>query len=161
MSNFTDYNANKCFTKAGMAAGTTTTLTTANTQEFSIGGKSYKKAGTSNEATPTTDIVTGAAFVAVAVGKASVFTIFRNTSGALKVGQGQIVDLDASGNFILGPWFCPQLNDHAPIGYILVQVGSTGSAWTFGSSNLSGPPTGVTFTIVDCTDGMPPRPQIT
>lgn len=153
-------NANKCFTKAGLAAGTTTTLTTANAQQVSIGNKSYLKAATSNEATPTTDAITGAAFKAVDPLKGCVFTINRDAAGAMKVVQGQIVDLSPLGQFVHGPWFGPQANELAPIGYVLVKVGSTGSAWTFGSSNFSGPPTGVTFTFVDCANGMPARPQI-
>lgn len=157
---FHQENANKCYTKAGLAAGTTTTLTSANTMEFSIIGKSYKKTAATNEATPTTDIVTGNAFLPIAAGYGSVFTVFRNTSGALKVGQGQVVPLDANGAFINAPQFCPQLNDHAPYGYILVKAATGATTWTFGSSNLAGPPSNVTITYVDCTGGMPPRPQV-
>lgn len=156
---FQGYAPNKSTTKAGLAVGTTTTLTTANAQEFEIIGKAYKKAATSNEATPTTDFITGAAFVGVQANKGCVFLIGRDVSGNLKAAQGQIVDLDASGSFILGPWFPPPSNDIAPIGYILVKCGSTASTWTFGSSNFAGPPTGVTFTIVDCQE-HPARPQI-
>lgn len=153
-------NANKAFTKAGMSAGTTTTLTTANAQEISIVGKSYKKAATSNEATPTTDAITGAAFIGVAANQGSVFTILRDSGGNLKVAQGQVVALNSLGQFVQAPWFAPSSNDLAPIGYILVKVASGGATWTFGSSNLAGPPANTTITYVDCAGGMPPRPQI-
>lgn len=156
---FHQENANKCFTKVGLAAGTTTTLTSANAAQFSIMGKSYLKAAASNEATPTTDAITGAAFTPVVAGKGCVFTVFRDVNGALKVGQGQIVDLSPLGQFVHAPWFCPQDNALAPVGYILVKCATGASAWTFGSSNLAGPPSNVTFTFVDCAGGMPARPQ--
>lgn len=153
------FGGNEAFTKAGMAAGTTTTLTTANAQQFSIKGKSYLKAATSNEATPTTDAVTGSAFTAITAGKAGVFTICRDAAGALKVIQGQIVDL-VNGAIGHAPWFGPESIDLAPIGYIIVKAATGAAAWTFGSSNLNGPPSNVTITYVDCAGGLPPRPQI-
>ena len=153
-------HANKCFTKAGLAAGTTTTLTTANAQEFSIMGKSYKKTATSNEATPTVDSLTGLPFTPIPAGKGSVFTVWRNASGALRIGQGQVVDLSPLGQFVNAPWFCPQENVYAPIGDILVLCGTGAATWTFGSSNLAGPPTATTIIFVDCAGGMPSRPQV-
>ena len=153
------FGGNKCFTKAGLAAGTTTTLTTANAQECVIQGKAVKKAATSNEATPTTDVVTGAAFAAVPPSKACVFTLCRDAAGALKAIQGQIVD-NIGGNLVLGPWYGPDLPTVAPIGSVLVKCASNASAWTFGSSNFSGPPTGVTFVFTDFAGGVPPRPQV-
>jgi hypothetical protein len=151
-----------CTTKAGLAVGTTTTLTTANTQIFSIKGKAFSVAAAANEATPTTDAVTGAAFVAVGVSKASVFLVGRNAAGAMKAAQGQIVDLNGiAGSNALKfdvPQFPAMPDDFTPYGYIIVKVGTTGAAWTFGTSNFAGPPTGVVFTIVDVMT-MPDRPQ--
>ncbi len=145
--------------KAGLAAGTTTTLTSANQVDYSIKGKAYRKAAATNEATPTTDANSGSTFTAVGVSKGSVFTICRDSSGNLKVVQGTIVDLDSSGAFIQAPQFGPVPDTLCPYGYIVVKVGSTGSAWTFGASNLAGPPTGVTFAFVDCFT-LPDRPQV-
>jgi hypothetical protein len=153
------FGGNKCNTKAGLAVGTTTTLTTGNIQECSIRGEAVKKAATSNEATPTTDAITGAAFIGVAPSKACVFTLCRDAAGALKAIQGQIVDL-VGGALVLGPWYGPDSPDLAPIGSVLVTCGSTASTWTFGASNFSGPPTGVTFAFTDFVGGMPARPQI-
>jgi hypothetical protein len=153
-------NANKCFTKAGLTAGTTTTLTSANAMELSIGNKSYKKAATTNEATPTTDALTGVAFLPITAGKGGVFTTCRDAAGALKVVQGQIVDLDPLGGFIHAPWFGPQKQELAPYGYILIKAATGAASWTFGASNLAGPPSNVTITYVDCANGMPGRPQI-
>lgn len=152
---FHQENANKCFTKVGLAAGTTTTLTTANAAQMSIMGKSVLKAATSNQATPTTDVITGAAFTPITAGNTGVFTVFYNANGDLRIGQGQIV-----ANGTLAPWFCPQDNALAPVGYILVRANTGAAAWTFGSSNLAGPPSNVVITYVDCANGMPARPQL-
>lgn len=148
-----------CTTKAGLAVGTTTTLTTANTQLYGIKGKAYTKAGTSNEATPTSDSTTGTTFVAVPVSYGSVFVICRDSSGNLKACQGQLQALDASNAFILAPQFPAIPDTLCPIGYVTVKVGSTGSAWTFGASNFAGPPTGVVFAFQDVFT-LPDRPQI-
>ena len=148
-----------CSTKAGLAAGTTTTLTTANTSLYSIGGKAYSKAGASNAATPTTDGTTAAAFVAVAVGYGCVFVLGYNSAGTLTVCQGPQQALDASSNFLNAPQFPAVPDTMCPVGYLVTKVGSTGSAWTFGSSNLAGPPTGVTHTFVDVFT-LPGRPQV-
>lgn len=146
-------------TKAGAAAGTTTTLTTANTVLFAIKGKAYTKAAASNAATPTTDATTAAAFVAVAVGYGCAFVLGYNSSGALKVSQGAQQALDSSGSFVLAPQFPAVPDTVAPFAYLITKVGSAGSAWTFGSSNLDGPPAGVTHTFVDVMT-LPDRPQV-
>jgi hypothetical protein len=68
----------------------------------------------SNVATPTTDYATGAAFLPIPIpprpptsrpGYGSVYTVGFDHSGNLKVIQGTIVPLDASGNFINAPQF--------------------------------------------------------
>lgn len=159
MKHMEPFGGNKCFTKAGLAVGTTTTLTTGNIQQTSIKGVSYSKATTSNEATPTTDAVTGAAFVGVQANKACVFTLCRDSGGNLKAIQGQIVDNPTVGGVGHGPWYGPDLNTLAPIGSVLVKCASTASTWTFGASNFSGPPTGVTFSFEDWSGGVPPRPR--
>ena len=146
-------------TIAGAAVGTTTTLTIANDVQFCIKGKGYKKSAVSNTATPTTDYNTGSAFTAIAVNKAGVFVIGLNSSGALKVVQGSIVDYNDDGTF---PGAAPQFpvvpNDICPIAYELVKVISTGSSWTFGSSNQASQ-TGITKVLVDLFT-MVDRPQV-
>lgn len=146
-------------TKAGMSAGTTTTLTTANTQLGMLRGKAISAAAAANQATPTLDSVTGVAFVGCPINKGTVYTMCRDSAGTLRAVQGQIVDLDSSSAFIYAPQFGPQLDTLFPIGYILVKVGPTGATWTLGTSNLAGPPTGVVFTIVDASV-LPDRPQV-
>lgn len=148
-----------CTTKAGLAAGTTTTLTTGATALYSIGGKAYSKGATSNQATPTTDFNTGAAFTPVAVNFGCAFVIGYDSGGTLRVVQGVQQALDASGAFVNAPQFPVVPDGMCPVGYLITKVGSTGAAWTFGASNLAGPPSGVTHTFVDCFT-LPGRPQV-
>lgn len=145
--------------KAGLAAGTTTTLTIGTTTPYAIKGKAFSKASASNQATPTTDAVTGAAFVAVPINFGCVFVIGLDATGAIRVAQGKIEALDAGQGFVKAPQFPGVPDTVCPIGYLVTKVGPTGAAWTFGSSNLAGPPSGVTHTFVDCVT-LPDRPQV-
>lgn len=147
-----------CTSKVTLAAGSTTTLSSTGTILFCIEGKAYSKAALSNTATPTTDAATGSAFVGVPINKGSIFVVGLDKDGNVKVVQGQITDLDASGAFIVEPLFGPVPKTVCPIGYIVIKVASNGSTWTFGSSNLSGV-TGLTYTFVDVM-ALPARPQI-
>lgn len=153
-------------TIAGLAAGTTTTVTIANDVQFSIKGKGYKKTAASNIAAPTTDAVTGSAFLPIAASKGCVFAVGLNAALALKVVQGSIEDLDpaatggSTATFLKAPQFPSTLpDDFCPIGYIVTKVGASGSAWTFSGSNLAGPPSNVLHTFVDCFQ-LPSRPQV-
>lgn len=150
-------------TIAGLAAGTTTTLTIANDVQYAIKGKGYKKSAVSNTATPTTDATTAAAYVAVAAGYGCAFVIGLDSSGAVKVSQGTQLTLDgatagSTAKFPIAPAFPIVPDTVCPIGYLIVKVGTSGSAWTFGSSNLAGPPSNVSFTFVDVFT-LPDRPQ--
>lgn len=147
---------NGCTTKAGLAVGTTTTITTANTSLFSIGGKAYSAAGASNAATPTTDVVTGVAFTAIGLNKAGVFAILLDATGALAISQGGIVSYSDGGTYASQPTMPVIPDTHALIGYEFVKVISTGSAWTMGSSNQA-TQTGITKTFVDMMS-QPGRP---
>jgi hypothetical protein len=173
------------FTKATLAAGTTTTLSTTGTTTFAISGKFYTKTAITNGATPTKDYATGNAFIPIPIplsspnlagvpnsapGYGCVYVVGFDKSGAIKVVQGQIAALDVNGNFVTSPNFGavgeapgttwpPEYNNFCPIGYIIVQLGSTAVAtWTFGTNNLSGV-TGVTYTFVDVAT-LPGRPQV-
>lgn len=145
-------------TKAGLIAGTTTTLVTSVLVNYAIRGKAYSKAIMSNVATPTTDYATGAAFTPLAASQGCVFLIGLDHSGNVKVVQGSIQALDSNNNFITAPSFGPVVDDFCPIGYLVAVNASNGSAWTFGSTNWSGV-TGFTGTFVDIMN-MPDRPQI-
>ena len=147
-----------CLSKATLAAGTTTTISTTGTTVYAIKGKAYSAAALTNGTTPTTDVVDGLAFTAVGVNQGSLFVHGFNAAGALKVAQGSVVDLDASGNFISAPANPALPDDFAPFAYLLIKVGSTGAAWTYGTSNQSAA-TGVTYTRQDVI-AMPDRLQI-
>lgn len=152
-------------TIAGLAAGTTTTLTIANDVQFAIRGKGYKKSAASNAATPTTDATTGSSFSAIPAGSGCVFVIGLDSSGAIKVSQGSVNVMDgATGGSAAkfttnSPQFPAVPDTVCPIGYLVTKVGTSGSAWTFGSSNLAGPPSNVLHTFVDCFT-LPDRPQV-
>lgn len=138
-----------------------TTISSTNRADYAIRGKSYTKAAMTNAATPTTDVVTGAAFNAVKTSKGSVFVIGLDSSGNVKASQGSIVDLDSANAFIVAPQFGPVPDTVCPIGYLIVKAGSTASAagWVFGTNNFTGV-TGVTCTMVEVLGSLPDRPQI-
>lgn len=161
--------ANMCLSKVALAAGTTTTLSTTGTTIYAIRGKAYSKGAITNGATPTTDYATGNNFLPVMANQGSVFMVGLDHSGNLKVIQGTIEGLDTSGNFIRAPMFGglgpvgqgSTDNDFCPIGYIVIQAGSTADnthGWRFGTDNLSSV-TGITYTFVDIVT-MPDRPQV-
>lgn len=165
-----------CLSKVTLAAGTTTTISTTGTTTYGIKGKALTKAALTNQATPTTDYVTGNSFLPIpipntapnlALGYGSVYTVGFDSSGNLKVAQGTIEALDIGGNFINAPQFGgvgpkgsgSTDNDFCPIGYIVVKLGATAVAtWTFGTNNNSSI-TGVTWTFVDILT-LPDRPQV-
>ncbi len=155
--------------KFSVVASTTTTISTTGTNTFAIKGKAYTKTAISSGATPTTDYATGAAFLPIPVSYGSVFTIGLDHSGNTKAIQGTIVPLDGiagSGAFFpngpqfggLGPAGSGSTdNDFCPIAYVVIQNGTTGAAWTFGTGNWNA--TGITATFVDIIT-LPDRPQI-
>ena len=153
-----------CTSKATAAAGTTTTFSTTGSTLYCIKGKAFTTSAAANAATPTTDAATAATFVAVPVSYGCVFVLcYDGTSTtaatAIKVVQGAQQALDASGNFVNAPQFPAIPDTLCPFAYLVTKVGSTGAAWTFGASNLAGPPTGVTHTFVDIMT-LPGRPQV-
>lgn len=147
------------FTKAGLTAGTTSTITTTATLQYMNKGKSYSKTAITNGATPTTDAQTGVAFPPLSANQGTVVLLGLDTSGNLVASQGQIQALDVNGSFILSPNFGELKDTHTPFGYIVLQAGATLSGtWTFGVNNLSSV-TGMTYTFVDI-GALPPRPQV-
>lgn len=147
-----------CTMKAAIAAGTTSTLSTTGTTLFCIKGKAYSKGALTNQATPTTDAGTGAAFPSFGPSQGVVVVVGFDKSGNLKAVQGGIQTLDSSGAFVNAPQFGAVPDTMCPIGYIVLKAGSTASAFTFGSSNLSGA-TGLTYVFTDLMT-LPDRPQV-
>jgi len=68
------------------------------------------------------------------------------------------VSYSDAGIFTDAPQFPSVPDSLCPIGYELVKVISTGSAWTFGSSNQASQ-TGITKILVDVLT-LPARPQV-
>lgn len=145
-----------------LAAGTTSTLGGTGTFNFAIKGKMYQHAAWSTQAPPTSDIVTGNAFNRVGANTGCVFVIGIDAGGTMRVSQGPIVALDASGAFIQAPDFPPVPDTVCPVGYYIIKAGSTANAtatgWLFGTSN-SASVTGITYTLVNIST-LPSRPQI-
>jgi len=135
--------------KATLAAGTTTTISTTGTLPYAVQGQVYARAALTNSATPTVDIVTGAAFKPLVADQACVFVFALDAAGTTRVAQGPIVKLsDVVGK--LAAVSFPGLDDTlTPFGYLYAQGGSTlVGTWTFGTNNLSGV-TGMTYTFRD------------
>ena len=147
-------------TFAGLSAGTTTTISTANTIQYCLRGKAISpKTAITNGATPTTDAATGLAFTPLSANQGTVILLGLDASGNLKACQGSVQALDSSGAFILAPQFPNAPDTVAIFGYIVLKAGATLSGtWTFGSSNLSGV-TGMTYAFTNLM-GLPDRPQI-
>lgn len=154
-----------CTSKAGLAAGTTSTYSTTGATLYCIRGKAYSAAAAANAATSTTDANTGLAFPAQAIGTGSVYVFGYNAAGAVRVVQGQVVTLDASGAFAIAPQFPVIPDTVCAFGYLLVQLAPATAAvpavaaWTFGANNQAAV-TGVTYQRQDLMT-IPDRPQIT
>jgi hypothetical protein len=149
------------------ATGAETLYDTTVTINFSIRGKMYQKAGVTDGATPTTDIVTGAAFptlvggasVANVPGHGAVVVWMLNASGTVACAQGPIQSLDMQGNFIVAPQFPPIPAGYCPFAYQVLKAGATASATAiiFGTANWNA--TGFTNAIVNVSE-LPDRPQV-
>lgn len=155
--------SNMSFTRVALAAGTTTTITTTVAAMYSISGKIYTKAAITNGATPTTDIMTGAAFVPLPIptsaadAKGCVFVVAFNAGGDIKVAQGPLVNVaDVTNGDAM--YVMPELADSlCPVGYIIVKGSADQVAtWTFGTNNLSSV-TGITYVFGNLSS-MPAQP---
>lgn len=154
----------QCVSKAALAAsGAATTFSTTGATLYSIKGPMYSTAAGSGAATPTSDVVKGTTFASSPLPKSfgTVFVFCYDGQGtaanAIKVAQGTVEALDASNLFVNAPQF-PGIPDNlCPFAYMVVRNGSTGSNWTFGTSNWNA--TGITLSIVDINT-LPGRPVV-
>lgn len=120
-----------CLASMTFAEGTTSTISTTGTNAYIIESLFYSRTALSSQATPTTDLATGNAFIPMPVplttsglpfgvpnpcaGYACAFTLGFNAAGTLLAVQGPIVGLDANGNFIsAAPSLSPSLGPPGP-----------------------------------------------
>ena len=152
---------NFCTTKAGLTAisgqATTTYTTGALTLQYAVGGKSYAKTTITTASAPVLDGVTGLAFPALAANQGRVWVFGVDKDGTVSLSQGSIEALDTAGNFWRAPQFPILPDTSTAFGYVVAKNGSTGSAFTVGTSNWS--QTGMTVAVVDVLT-MPQRPQM-
>ena len=147
---------NQCLTGAGLAGmdGAATTYTMAGDGaatgvQFTIGGRLYYAADVGATATPTVDIVDGAAFEALDTGEGCVFVFCLDSGGTLRVAQGPVVKAADVVNKSAAYAF-PSIPDTVcQIAYRTISyVGS--STWTFGTSNWNASTTTL-GTVVNCS----------
>lgn len=150
-----------CLSKATVAAGTTSTLSSTGTVVYGIHGKAYSHAALSNTATPTIDINTGTTFAQIPANFGAAIVIGFNAAGTLVAAQGGLQALDVAGNFIISPQFPAIPDNFCPIAYEIIKAGATASSapgWVFGTSNQASV-TGITYAIDDLIT-LPDRPQV-
>ena len=162
------FGATRNYTKLALVAGTTTTLTTTVVGQYAINGKIFQRTALTNQASPTTDIATGRAFVPLPIPvagsvfpKQCVLVVGLDVSGNPQIAQGPLVNTQDVVNGIAAmPW--PTLPETiCPIGYVTVVSAAAGTqvaAWTPGSNNWAGV-TGITCTFTDLSD-LPGSPAI-
>lgn len=126
----------------GISGAATTYSTSATAMSFMNDGKFLTKAQVSGGTTPTTDGVTGAAFATQAINTVCCYVWSITAGGTHKVTQGKVTawtDTTASST----PVPFPQLvGTDTPFAYVVIKNGSTGSTFTFGTSNWN--QTGIT-----------------
>jgi len=155
------YFTNKAVT-SGINATTATTFSTtpagtSAVMQYCVKGKACNKAAISGGTTPTTDAVTGAAFTALTANQGCVYVYGLDAGGNIKAIAGTIQTLDSGGSFTSRSEFPFVPDTIAPFAYVVCKNGSTGSAWTIGTSNWDA--TGMTATPVDVLT-LPARPQV-
>jgi len=149
--------------KSGLTKGTTSTYTTTATTVGCINGKFVTGLMVqTNTATPTTDAVTGAAFLPLSTNKATVLVIGQKADSTIQMAQGSIEDTQTgvtttAGAFIRAPQFPTLPDDFMPLGYLLVRTAPSASAWTPGTGSWTA--TGVTASAVAEVAVLPDRPQ--
>lgn len=143
----------------GLSGAATTYSTSAVTT--SVRGKASTRGAVSGGASPTTDGNSGLPMTLTAnKGCVFVWTTDAGASGAIRVYQSRVLDLDSAGNFLSGqaPEF-PNIPDTTvAFAYVVARAGSTLSGtWTHGSSNWNA--TGLTLAVQNVTV-LPDRLQV-
>lgn len=152
-----------CTVSPALVKGTNKSYTTTVTSAGLINGKFVTPlTAQTNQAVPTTDAATGAAFVTMTDNQACVYVMGQTAAGAIAACQGTIVSTEVgitttAGAFVLAPQFPSLPDDFMTFGYCLVRTAPSASDWKFGTDNWAA--TGVTTTeFVQCGT-LPDRPQ--
>ena len=158
---------------AGVALGTTSTISVATTTSTSIGGVfsvAYTAANNAAATLPTINAATGTAFVAMGDNKATVVVVGCNAAGELRLAQGSVVDTEVGvtttkGAFILAPQFPIVPDDFCPLAYALIRTAPSAADFTVGTSSWTA--TGIfsglngTTTMTQVNGSLPDRPRTT
>lgn len=164
MSSQQKYTDVRNFVNAGAVAGTTSTFTTTVTTAGAINGKFVTTLGVqTNAASPTTDMNTGAAFIALQPNQTCALVFGQTAAGALKLVQGPVIPTITGvtttvGAFDKAPQFPPLPDDFLPLAYTLVRTAPSAAAWTPGTSSWAA--SGVSATTFQNVSTLPNRPQI-
>jgi len=150
-------------TSPKLIKGTGLSITTTVTSQGMIGGKFVTEVSAlTNEALPTTDYATGAAFKTLTDNKATVLVVGQQADGTHKVCQGSIEDTEVGitttpGAFKRAPQFPSLPDDFMVWGYCLIRTAP--SASDFVPCTGAWAATGVTTSeFVQC-GVLPDRPQ--
>jgi len=133
----------------GLSGGATTVSTTGTPSYYYL-GKIIASTNQSSGATPTTDIATGAAFVALATGQGSLFVFGWDASAptVFSVAQGPVVTAANVTNGAAAYDFPSIPSTFVPVAYVTISyVGA--STWTFGTSNWNATTTTI-GTVINC-----------
>lgn len=148
---------------AALVKGTNKSYSTTVTTQCVINGKfATALTAQTNQAVPTTDATTGAAFVAQTDNTACVYVMGINAAGTIQACQGSIEETEVgvtttAGAFKSPPQFPKLPDDFCPLGYTLVRTAPSASNWTFGTDNWAA--TGVTTLEFVNVATLPDRPQ--
>ncbi len=128
---------------AGLATGTTTTLSNANAFPYQIDGRSYQKAAALNVAPA---LKTGSpAFVALAANQSTCFFAHIDPAGTITLTQGKVGSSSTAAGYQAGAFEWPQEDKgFACIGAIKVTTNATG-AFTVGTTAFGAANTTVTY----------------
>lgn len=149
---------------AALVKGTTSTYTTTVTTAGVINGKFVTTLGAqTNTASPATDAVTGAAFVALAPNKATVLVYGQTAAGAIQLAQGSVEDTQVGvtttvGAFLRAPQFPSLPDDFMPLAYLLVRTAPSAASWVPGTGSWTA--SGVTASTAQNVATLPDRPQV-
>lgn len=149
---------------AGVAAGTTSTITTTAATNAAIRGSfTTTLAAAANQVSPTIDAQTGLAFRPLAPNQATALVVGVNAAGVLQLAQGSIESTltgvtTTPGAFNVLPQFPTLPDDFVPLAYAEVRTAPSAATWTPGTSAWAA--SGVVTTFRNVTT-LPARPQST